>query len=227
MNFANLDSSPAAAASPSTPTMEPSQVVEYNLSATGTKSSNPGPLSIVAAGNGSFWVAEFSGGAIAQFFPSNGTFHQFPVPSNDSLPAYITVDRRGMVWFSDQGGTGTIWMFNPSTKSFTPHPTFCQDSVPVGVLVDAQNNVWFAEDSCSRLGELTYPNYVQEEYPLPLAGSGPAELAKGGVAIWITESIGNRIAMFNTTTRAFKEFTPSVPFGSPVGIVLDSQGIVW
>jgi streptogramin lyase len=192
---------------------------------------NAGPLSIAEAPDGSFWIAEFSGGSIAHFLPSNGTFRQFQIPEAQALPAYVTLDRFGRVWFSDQSGAGSIWMFDPGSGNFTKHPTTTVFSYPVGVAIDAKNNVWFAEDSGNNLGELVYPSFSIKEFPLPQAGSGPAELAiQSGPAsptIWLTESLGNRIAMFNTTTNTFKEFSPNVPFASPVGIVLDKAGRVW
>ena len=193
--------------------------------------SNAGPLSIAQAPDGSFWLAEFSAGAIAQFIPSNQTFRQYPLPGTGHLPAYVTVDSKGMVWFSDQGGHGAIWMFDPNDRNFTEHLTPCGFSDPVGVQVDVSGNVWFAEDSCNALGELVYPGYSAVDYVFPEQQSGPAELAiqnkAGGEAVWVTESLGNRVAEFNVTAHSFQEFTTSAPFTSPVGIVIDGSGDVW
>jgi virginiamycin B lyase len=190
-----------------------------------------GPLSIAQAQDGSFWVAEFSAGDIAQFFPTNGTIRQFAVPEPNAAPTYVTLDNFGRVWFSDQAGPGSVWMLDPSTGNFSQYQTITLFSSPVGVAVDPKNNVWFAEDSGNTLGELVYPGYSMREFHLPQGHSGPAELAletdQASPIIWITESLGNRIAMFNTATDTFQEFTPSVPFASPVGIVLDSAGHVW
>jgi streptogramin lyase len=190
---------------------------------------NAGPLSIAQARDGTFWVAEFSAGQITQFLPANNTFRQFVVPEAHAQPAFVALDNLGRVWFSDQEGEGSIWMFDQADNTFTKHSTATVFSVPVGVLVDGKNNVWFAEDTGNALGELVYPSYTIREFPLPHANSGPAELAlqAGGSALWLTESIGNRIAMFDISSQTFKEYVPSVPFASPVGIVLDESGNVW
>ncbi|HEY6283890.1 MAG TPA: hypothetical protein VIW22_08205, partial [Nitrososphaerales archaeon] len=136
-----------------------SPIAESVIPPVGPLRTNAGPLSIAQSNDGTFWIAEFSAGAIAQFFPVNDSFRQFIMPGSNHFPAYVTVGARGMVWFSDQGGDGSIVMLDPSTGSFTAHPTPCQFSSPVGVALDADGNVWFAEDSCNNLGELVYPNY--------------------------------------------------------------------
>jgi virginiamycin B lyase len=204
-----------------------SPVREYPITPVGPLLKNAGPLSIAAGPDGTLWVAENSAGAIAQFFQSNGTYHQYLLPGSGSQPAYITVDGSGRPWFSDQAGTGTIWMFDPHALAFTAHPLPTSFSTPVGVAVDGQGNVWFAEDVGNKLGELAYPGYAVVEYPLPQPASGPAELALAPGAVWLTESLGLRIGEFNTTTHTFREFSPSVPLGSPVGIVLGGNGLVW
>jgi streptogramin lyase len=207
-------------------TIQSVPITEYPIPA-----QNSGPLSIAQAPDGSFWIAEYATGSIAQFLPSNATFRQFLIPEANALPAYITVDNFGKIWFSDQDAAGAIWMFDPATSNFTKHQTTTVYSTPVGVAVDARNNVWFAEDSGNNLGELVYPGFSIKEFPLPQAGSGPAELAiqhgLTSTSIWLTESLGNRIAVFNVTSGTFKEYAPNVPFASPVGIVLDKGGDVW
>ncbi|MDA4124058.1 MAG: hypothetical protein OK438_01215 [Thaumarchaeota archaeon] len=203
---------------------DPMPIKEYSVPL-----QNAGPESIATASDGSFWIAEYKAGMIAHFFPSNGTFSQFSVPESRALPTYITLDVSGRVWFSDQKDFGSIWMFDPSVLKFTQHSIPTPFSYPVGVLADGQNNIWFAEDSGNKLGELTYPSYYMEEFSLPNPNSGPAELAlqPGGVELWVTESLGNRIARFDMVTHAFSEFLPYVLFNSPVGIVLDSMNNVW
>jgi streptogramin lyase len=209
-----------------TASMQGSPITEYPIPL-----QSAGPLSIAQGPDGSFWIAEYSAGSIARFFPSNSSLRQYAVPENHSLPAYVALDRLGRVWFSDQGGRGAIWMLDPVTSQFVKHETIAGYSNPVGIAFDAINNVWFAEDSANALGELVYPSYAAKEFAFPQAGSGPAELAiQAGLRnqiIWITESLGNRIAMFNTVNNTFTEFTPSVPYASPVGIVLDRSGNVW
>jgi virginiamycin B lyase len=193
--------------------------------------NDAGPLAITYASDQTFWFTEFSSGKIGEFFAQNDSFREFRVPTSGSIPAAITVDSIGQVWFSDQGGAGSVWMFNPVTKHFTQYPTLSQNSKPLFVLVDKKNNVWFAESTANRLGELVYPNYNMVEYPLPTANSEPVELAFGQnqSIIWITETYTGKIASFEVSTHAFKEYTPpaSQSMINPVGIVVDQQGNVW
>jgi virginiamycin B lyase len=191
---------------------------------------NSGPLAIVSTANQTFWFTEYNAGRIGEFFAINGSFHEFPVPENGARPAALAVDAQGRVWFSDQSASGTIWMFNPSNSAFTSHKINTPNSIPLFILIDKQSNVWFTEELGNKLGELSYPTYTtMTEFPLPTANSQPVEMAaqQNTSIIWVTETHANKIAKFDTTSRSFQEFDPSVSLKSPVGIVVDSSGNVW
>jgi streptogramin lyase len=190
-----------------------------------------GPLAIVAGRNNTFWFTEFSSGKIGEFFLDNKSIQQFTVPEGGARPAALALDSLGRIWFSDQGGQGSIWMLNPTNGQFTQYKTLSKNSTPLFVLIDSQNNIWFAESTANKLGVLRFPSYNMTEYDLPTSNSEPVELAFGqnDSIIWITETNSGKIAKFNDLTHTFAEFTPppSESLKSPVGIVYDQSGNVW
>jgi virginiamycin B lyase len=207
-------------------TYDPSPIKNFDV-----PTNNSGPLAIISGGNGTMWFSEYYAGKIGEFFISNDSIREFQVPENDSRPAGLSVDSFGNIWFTDESGPGSIWSFNPSTDRFTQYRTHSSNSTPVFVIVDSKNNVWFTESTSNKIGELSYPTYVMSEFELPVPNSGPVEMAFGqnDSMIWITQSFAGKVASFNVTSRAFKEYSPSSneALRSPVGIVLDINENVW
>lgn len=198
---------------------------------------NAGPNAIIPGGNGTFWVAEFSAGKIAELFPSNRTFHEFNIPESGAVPVSLALDQFGMIWFSDQKlGSPGIWSLNATTGVFKKYPIPTAKALPLFVLVDSQHDVWFTETTGYKIGELSYPSYSMTEYPVPLPGYEPLEMAldQNHGMLWITIALTTSevqpgaLASFNMTSKAFEK-TYYAPFSlqDPVGIVLDKSGNLW
>ncbi len=194
-----------------------------------------GPNSIAAGPNGTFWVAEFEAGKIAEFFTSNQTIKEFQVPEEGSNPNSIAVDQFGTVWFSDFANA-KIWSLDPSTGVFTNYTIPTTGAEPLFIVVDQNHNIWFTETTGYKIGELAYPNYTMSQYSVPLAMYEPLEMAldQNTSTLWITlaettsQVQPGAIASFSITTKSFeKVYTPPISLQDPVGIVLDKNGNVW
>lgn len=198
-------------------------ITEYQI-----PTSNSGPEAIIAAPNQVFWFTEFNAGKIGELFGQNGTIHDIPSNATGVEPASLGIDKQGKVWFSDTSGHGSIWMYNPATTVFRRFNTITANSFPLSIFIDQANNTWFTEVTADKIGEILYPSYTMVEYPFP-TGSGPAGIAiqDGTSLLWVTETYANRIAMFNMTDHAVREFTPSPAIYSPLGIALDQSSNVW
>ena len=196
-----------------------------------------GPNAIIAGPNGTMWFVEFSAAKIGEFFTSNNSFIEFAIPNDTAIPASLTIDSKsGTVWFSDQKGSGSIWRLDPKNGTFKQYVIPTKNSFPLFVFVDSQHNVWFTESIGDKIGELVYPSYSLQEYPLPISQVEPLEftLDKNGSTFWMTvakttsQTQPGFLDTFNIQTKTFGSAnTPTFSLQDPVGIVQDKSGNLW
>jgi virginiamycin B lyase len=95
--------------------------------------------------------------------------------------------------------------------------------------VAPDGHVWVAEMDTNRLAELDPASGEMREYALPGATTaGAMDVAvdaQGGV--WYSEASRGAIAVFETRSHTFSEFSTGDPNSSPNGITVDANGNVW
>ncbi|MBO0888259.1 hypothetical protein J2P12_04080 [Candidatus Bathyarchaeota archaeon] len=199
-----------------------------------TQNSNPQAI-VLGPDNHTLWFTEIGAGKIGEFsIMTNNVTREIPVNESGAMPYTLAIGNRGLIWFTDANQISpSVWNLNVtgSTPVFHRILTNASPSDPIFVLVDNSTGyVWFTDYFGNYLGEITDPksSAVSSKYPLPTANSGPVEIAKenGTSYLWISEASG-RIVRFDTATRTFQEFLPTVSLSYPVGIVVDKDGNVW
>ena len=84
--------------------------------------------------------------ALEMYNTGTKVFHQYTVPTANSLPWDVAVDHNGNVWFTEHN-SNKIGRFNPNTKVFKEIATPSSSSWPYGITVDAKDNIWFTENN--------------------------------------------------------------------------------
>ncbi len=206
---------------------DPSQLVtNYAIN-----TSNSVPNAIIAgADNHTFWFTEFGAGKIGEFNTLTKTVIREFAVSQDAMPATLALDRRGLIWFTDESQKSpSVWSLNTTSGKLQQYPTNLSPSDPIFVLVDPTSDyIWFTDYYGNYLGEITGPNATPLRYNLPSSNSYPVEIAKenGTSYLWLTEATG-KIARFDMSTDQFLEYSPTVVLSFPVGIVVDKSSNVW
>lgn len=195
--------------------------------------TNSIPNAIVQGDNNhTFWFTEFGAGKIGEFSTLTGTVtKEYVINETGAMPATLTLDNHGLVWFTDQNqNSPSIWSLNTTIGTFHRFSTNSAQSDPIFVLADSStDSVWFTDYYGNYLGQIASSTHVMKKYPLPTANSYPVEIAKesGTPYLWITEEPG-RIARFDASGQTgFQEHTPTLPLNYPVGIVVDKSSDVW
>src|SRR5207244_7837169 len=102
--------------------------------------------------DGNVWFAEQNGNNIGRITPA-GAITEFPVPTANSKPVFITPGSDGNLWFTELSGNN-IGRIKPSgvIKEFQV-PT--SNSGPAGISSGPDGNLWFTESSGNKIGRLT------------------------------------------------------------------------
>jgi virginiamycin B lyase len=187
--------------------------------------------------NDSIWFLAFDPNKIIRYDSSSGVSTEFAVPSAESGPFGIAVDREGNVWFTEVFGNkvGRIFPDGNVTEYDVPTPF----AGPSGICASPDGSVWFTEDGLSlplsgvhKIAKLDPDSGEITEYSTPTASpTGMANLvnivcdSQGNV--WFTEASSNKIGEFAVSDGEFKEYDLPSLNGYPWGIDVDESDNVW
>jgi len=227
---------PAAA-----PATLPRYIEEYDVP---TPSS--APLALTVDRNGIVWFTESNASKLGRFDPETDTFTEYKVPGVGDMWG-ITIDQSGYVWLTqyslkgsvspggaiEPGGNGRLIRFNPMDGNFTVIPISTPGSFPFRIIPGADGEMWFTELLGNKIGSYDPLSGKLQEYVVPTQFAGPADLTfDSHGTLWFTEAYNESVAKFDLQTKEFTEYhfstiDPTQYVGSPVGITVTPDGIVW
>jgi virginiamycin B lyase len=177
--------------------------------------------------------------------PRSQYIDEFEVPRANAGPFAITVDGNGVVWFSEdwfiQSNASKIARFVPGNQSFSEYPV-PQGGDIWGITAGNDNNVWFTDyiqgEFVNASGVLVYQgtgrigrfNTLTGNFSfvnVPTQSSFPMRLILNGQRVWFTEFYGNKIGLYDMTSRRLTEYDVPSESSGPNGITVDRQGNVW
>jgi virginiamycin B lyase len=126
--------------------------------------------------------------------------------------------------------------FAPGTYEFTVFELPIPNGVPAILDIDPSGRVWFVIGGGGFAGihhaPLHYIGAIDvsgqlEILPLPTSHSLPSGIKVDGGTAYITEYLGNRIAILDLATRSVREYAIPTADSRPTGLDVDSHGNVW
>lgn len=166
---------------------------------------------------------------------------EFQVPTPDSAPLALTVDRYGTVWFTESNAT-KLGRFDPSTSTFKEYPVPGVGDM-WGITIDQQGNIWLTQYSLKgstspggaiepggtgRLIRFDPSNGNFSVIDIPTPGAFPFRVTIDSEGrIWFTELLGNQIGYYDPSTGKLREFAVPTPFAGPADLTFDSHGMLW
>lgn len=166
---------------------------------------------------------------------------EYEIPTSDSAPLAITVDKNGMIWFTESN-VSKIGQFDPKSN------TFHEYSVPGvgdmwGVIVDRNDTVWFTQYSGKGSvnpggmvmgggqGRLVRFDPVHGGFTfvnIPTVGSFPIRLvADAWNRIWFTELLGNKIGVYDPSSERLTEYIVPTNSSGPADLTIDKSEAIW
>jgi virginiamycin B lyase len=190
-----------------------------------------GPLAITYH-EGNIWFTLDGSNAIGTFDPSDKSFKIYNLPwqPTNQVTQYgmegIAIDKDGMVWFT-HSSTSRIGRFNPQSQIFSGIVVRPNAST-FKILPDKAGNIWYSDIQNNKIGFVS-PEGAAKEFDLPTTKSGPAGLFfDSSGKLWFTETFAKKVGVVDLQTSSITEFPAPRDFiNSPVGIVVDNNGIVW
>ena len=207
---------------------------------------NSAPLALTADRDGNVWFTESNATKLARFDPSTDTFKEYPVPGTGDMWG-MTLDPKGNIWLTqyslkgsvnpggavEPNGTGRLIRFDPGDANFTVIDIPTTGAFPFRLTSDSEGRIWFTELLGNQIGCYDPSSRKLREYAVPTAFAGPADLTFDSHGIlWFTEAYNASVAKFDPQSNSFVEYRfasidPTHYVGSPVGISVAPNGIVW
>lgn len=191
--------------------------------------------------SGDLWLAMMHQGGILKFDTRTKAMQTWSIPAeyqnNSTQQAFLSVPSPadGKVWIKDSARR-TFYRFDPATgvfENFGPFPTPDGHTVSAyGLNADSQNN-GYGLDFSNHVGydyivEVDAKTGAVSMYTTPTHESRPRRgRFDAQDRYWFAEYNGNSIGMFDTRTKAMREWPMSDPFMFPYDAVADRTGAVW
>lgn len=149
---------------------------------------NREPVSTSAAADGSVWVAEARGGAIAHLL--DGRFTEYPIGAPGVKGAEVLADPDGGAWFTVMGAPV---LGHVSAQGSVERIPIGGSGTTLGVLETPDHATWVADFGGDRLVRVA-KDRTQLVWNAP-AGAKPQSLALGPAGVvWVTESGADTLA---------------------------------
>jgi len=166
---------------------------------------------------------------------------EYAVPTPKSAPLAITVDKNGIVWFTESNAT-KLGRFDPANHTFREY------AVPGvgdmwGVTVDQRGCVWLTQYSGKgsvnpggaivpgghgRLLRFNPANGNFTVVDIPTVGSFPFRLIMDQQGrVWFTEFLGNKIGVYDPSSNRLQEYVVPTDFSGPADLTFDKHGALW
>jgi virginiamycin B lyase len=174
---------------------------------------------------GNLWTA-LQSGTILKFDRKTHEFGSWSVNEKANFqmiaPAY-DADGKVNVWVSGSQLPG-IYRLNLTTgkyEKFDPKPLY-------GMVTDSKGNGYGLELSNQDISKVDAISGEVTRYSTPTKSSGPRRgRTDAQDRLWFGEFRGNKIGMFDTRNKTFKEWPVPTPWTSPYDVVLDKNGDAW
>jgi len=214
------------------------KVIEYPLPI--TKPGAPvGSLDLVFDHQGNIWMGTMYQGSLAKFDRKTKTFQTWGSPTfrdRDEariamvMPVNHQVD--GQVWIGGDNeyqvdvNTGAWRTIDYSVG--LKDSTLAKELSSYGVASDSKNNFYGMNLNGTYIIKVDAKTRQVTPYPTPAPNAGPRRGHMDAQdRLWFAEFRANKIAMFDTSTEAFREWAVPTPWTNVYDAIVDKAGFAW
>jgi virginiamycin B lyase len=171
---------------------------------------------------GNLWFTDQVNDAIWRYFVSERKFEMYKVPTIGSYPQGLSIDNKGMIWFSEIFGK-RIGVLDPSkvidntTSGITEYPfeDIEYETLGPGLLSKSYNNtIWFTAVTYPEGGNIISFDVASKNFTvfdLPEGSGVPVGMAEDDEGIlWINDHATNLFFRFDPKTSLVKKYSTSL-----------------
>jgi len=193
-------------------------------------SPHKGVISSLAIDNdGNLWMPTVQANKIMKFEPLNNKFSTFDIPTANSQPVGIAVDRKdNSIWFAE--AIGKVGRVDPVTGNMTEYPT--KGTVleePTAVFPDPSNyKIYVSEHSGHRISVLNPLLGTFDEYPVINENGLPFGMAYDKFGnLWLAQHEIDKIAVIDPRSGESREVNIPITGSFIQYVTSDKNGNIW
>jgi virginiamycin B lyase len=185
------------------------------------------PHGVIVGPDGAPWITDGGLNAIVRVDPSTEAVRRYPLPA-DRPAANLntaTFDRRGVLWFTGQGGVyGSVDPRAGRVRVFDAP----RGAGPYGIATTPDGDVWYASLAGSHIAAIDLDSGKATVVEPPTAGQGARRVwpdSKG--RLWVSEWNAGRLGRYDPATGQWREWALPGQGPQPYAVYVDDRDLVW
>jgi virginiamycin B lyase len=185
------------------------------------------PHGVIVGPDGAPWITDSGLNAIVRVDPRTRRVRRFPLPSRASFANLntATFDRRGVLWFTGQGGFyGRI---DPRVGRVRVYAA-PRGAGPYGITTTPRGAVYYASLAGSHVARIDVRTGKATVLEPPTRGQGARRVwSDSRGRIWVSEWNAGKLGLYNPATRGWREWRLPGSSPQPYAVYVDERDIVW
>ena len=180
--------------------------------------------------SGKLWMPVVQPNTVVSFNPAQEQFQSHPIPTADSTPVGIAVDRSGNIWFAE--AAGSIGRIDPATGNITefrPDLQRYELDEPTAVFPDPRGSgVFISEHGGSTVSYYSPLLGTFREYPVVNDAGLPFGMAMDGYGnLWFAQHEIDRLGVIDPRTGTSTELKIPITGSFIQWLTSDDRGRIW
>jgi virginiamycin B lyase len=185
------------------------------------------PHGVIVGPDGAPWITDGGLNAIVRVDPRTRRVRRFPLPRGNDFANLntATFDRRGVLWFTGQGGIyGRLDPRVGRVRVFAAPG----GAGPYGIATTPGGAVYYASLAGSYVGRINLRTGRATVLRPPTRGQGARRVwSDSRGRIWVSEWNAGRLGMYDPERRRWREWRLPGPNPQPYAVYVDERDLVW